>query len=66
MDNLKEEILELTSVTKVLTEKQLFRLLMTYKVKFDMNNYRIICSFLEENGITLKDEEDDKKYVLGK
>ena len=66
MDKLKEDILKIASINKVLTEKQLFRLLMTYHVKLSPENYEIIISFLKENEIKLiNDEEKSKKYILG-
>ena len=66
MDKLKEDILKIANINKVLTEKQLFRLLMTYHVKLSPENYEIIISFLKENEIKLiNDEEKSKKYILG-
>lgn len=67
MDKLKEAILKITSDTKVITENQLFKLLMTYHVRLSSINYNIIYRFLNENEISLiSGEENDKKYSLAK
>lgn len=66
MDELKKEILIITSDTRVLTQKELFHLLMKNKVKLNMTNYQTIILFLKENKIKLIDKEDKKQYILRK
>lgn len=66
MDKLKKEILKITSDTRVLTQKELFHLLLKNKVKLNMTNYQTIILFLKENKIKLIDKEDKNQYVLRK
>lgn len=67
MEELKAEILKIASDTKVLTQNQLFKLLMVNHVRLTPINYDIINSFLDENGIILTSQQtNEKKYGLVK
>lgn len=70
MDKLIKDILELTKDNKVITEKQLFKLLINNHIRFNKDNYDYINLFLKENNISLTSNENNvdknKKIVLAK
>jgi len=69
MDKLKEEILKVTNDNKILTQRQLLKLLRICNVRLSFENYNELYSFLEDNEISLtsneSNESNEKKYILG-
>ena len=66
MEKLKEKILLLAKETNNISYDQLCKLLIQNQVSLSKENFNIIYSFLNENGISLRNTSDNKGYALAK